>query len=127
MKMTRHKPGTPSWVDLASPDVEATKAFYTGLFGWQAYASPKDSLTNLAVTISGLGADAQLDHFLIPSKTSLGDVPAMGSVYFAARVGEAASGVAAAGGSRSSSSDLGRSSTVPLSTSAMRGWPSEEA
>ena len=40
MKMTRHKPGTPSWVDLASPDVEATKAFYTGLFGWQAYTVP---------------------------------------------------------------------------------------
>src|SRR2546423_11676528 len=40
MKMTQHKPGTPSWVDLASPDVEATKAFYTGLFGWQAYTVP---------------------------------------------------------------------------------------
>lgn len=26
--------GTPSWVDLTSPDVEASKAFYGGLFGW---------------------------------------------------------------------------------------------
>jgi predicted enzyme related to lactoylglutathione lyase len=31
--------GTPSWVDLASPDLEASKRFYGGLFGWQADAS----------------------------------------------------------------------------------------
>ncbi len=29
-------PGTPSWVDLASPDVGASVAFYGGLFGWNA-------------------------------------------------------------------------------------------
>jgi predicted enzyme related to lactoylglutathione lyase len=29
-------PGTPSWVDLASPDVEASVAFYGSLFGWKA-------------------------------------------------------------------------------------------
>ena len=29
-------PGTPSWIDSSSTDVAATKAFYTGLFGWQA-------------------------------------------------------------------------------------------
>ncbi len=28
--------GTPSWVDLASPDVDASVAFYGGLFGWDA-------------------------------------------------------------------------------------------
>lgn len=28
--------GIPSWVDLMSPDVDASKAFYTGLFGWEA-------------------------------------------------------------------------------------------
>jgi predicted enzyme related to lactoylglutathione lyase len=28
--------GTPSWVDLASPDVDASKAFYGALFGWGA-------------------------------------------------------------------------------------------
>ncbi len=26
--------GTPSWVDLSTPDPEASKAFYAGLFGW---------------------------------------------------------------------------------------------
>lgn len=30
-----HAPGTPSWVDLSSPDVEASAAFYGELFGWR--------------------------------------------------------------------------------------------
>lgn len=29
-------PGTPSWVDLASPDVDASVAFYRELMGWSA-------------------------------------------------------------------------------------------
>jgi hypothetical protein len=32
----RYEPGTPSWVDLASTDIAASVAFYTGLFGWEA-------------------------------------------------------------------------------------------
>jgi predicted enzyme related to lactoylglutathione lyase len=28
--------GTPCWVDLMAPDVDAAKAFYGGLFGWDA-------------------------------------------------------------------------------------------
>ncbi len=31
---TSQAPGTPSWVDLGSPDLEVTNAFYQGLFGW---------------------------------------------------------------------------------------------
>jgi uncharacterized protein len=31
--------GTISWVDLASGDMEATKAFYAGIFGWTAQAA----------------------------------------------------------------------------------------
>lgn len=33
-EMTSHTPGTPSWVDLATPDTEASVAFYDSLFGW---------------------------------------------------------------------------------------------
>ncbi len=29
-------PGTPSWVDLASPNPDESAAFYGGLFGWKA-------------------------------------------------------------------------------------------
>ena len=33
-------PGTFSWVDLASDDMEATKAFYAGIFGWTVHVTP---------------------------------------------------------------------------------------
>jgi predicted enzyme related to lactoylglutathione lyase len=26
--------GSPNWIDLGTPDVEAAKVFYGGLFGW---------------------------------------------------------------------------------------------
>lgn len=31
---TSYEPGTPSWADLATPDVDASARFYGGLFGW---------------------------------------------------------------------------------------------
>jgi len=31
-----YPPGTPSWVDLSTPDKSASKAFYSALFGWEA-------------------------------------------------------------------------------------------
>ena len=34
-----YAPGTPMWVDLASPDLEASKAFYSSLFGWEAWVT----------------------------------------------------------------------------------------
>ena len=33
---TGYEPGTPSWVDLSTPDPEGAKRFYGELFGWQA-------------------------------------------------------------------------------------------
>jgi predicted enzyme related to lactoylglutathione lyase len=35
-EVTEYAPGTPSWVDLASPDPDASARFYGGLFGWDA-------------------------------------------------------------------------------------------
>jgi hypothetical protein len=35
-EITEYAPGTPSWIDLGSPDIEGSKAFYTALFGWEA-------------------------------------------------------------------------------------------
>ena len=36
VEFTSYPPGTPSWVDLSSPDVAGAKAFYGALFGWEA-------------------------------------------------------------------------------------------
>lgn len=35
-EVSEYAPGTPSWVDLASPDPDASARFYGGLFGWEA-------------------------------------------------------------------------------------------
>jgi predicted enzyme related to lactoylglutathione lyase len=41
--MPEYAPGTPSWVDLSSPDVDASAAFYRELMGWAATeAGPAD-------------------------------------------------------------------------------------
>ena len=37
---TSYAPGTPSWVDLGSPDAKAAADFYGGLFGWKAEMDP---------------------------------------------------------------------------------------
>lgn len=34
---TQHAPGTPSWIDLATPDLTASKQFYGSLFGWDVH------------------------------------------------------------------------------------------
>lgn len=35
-RRSSYEPGTPCWIDLMSPDVDASTTFYTGVFGWQA-------------------------------------------------------------------------------------------
>lgn len=35
-----HAPGTPSWLDLATTDMEGAKAFYGALFGWEFFTEP---------------------------------------------------------------------------------------
>lgn len=34
-RFTTHAPGTPSWVDLMCPDLDAAQAFYSSVFGWE--------------------------------------------------------------------------------------------
>ncbi|MCX4626481.1 VOC family protein [Streptomyces sp. NBC_01443] len=34
MNVTRHPENSVSWIDLGTPDMETTTAFYTALFGW---------------------------------------------------------------------------------------------
>jgi predicted enzyme related to lactoylglutathione lyase len=38
---TSYAPGTPSWVDLGSPDPAASAAFYGEMFGWNAAIDPR--------------------------------------------------------------------------------------
>ena len=42
MKITSYAQGTPCWVELATTDQAAAKAFYADLFGWDYEDSPID-------------------------------------------------------------------------------------
>jgi predicted enzyme related to lactoylglutathione lyase len=40
---TSYAPGTPCWIDLATPDVEAAATFYNSLFGWDVPELPNSA------------------------------------------------------------------------------------
>src|SRR5262245_5789291 len=41
--VTKYPAGTPSWVDLGTPDPDAGSQFYSGLFGWQIEEGPPEA------------------------------------------------------------------------------------
>ncbi len=64
-EFTAHAPGTPSWTDLMSPDVDASVAFYTAVFGWDAEDQFDDQGNRVYVmfrldgkAVAGLGGQA---------------------------------------------------------------------
>ena len=42
-EMTKYEPGTPSWVDLGTPDLDGAIKFYGDLFGWQIDKGPEEA------------------------------------------------------------------------------------
>jgi predicted enzyme related to lactoylglutathione lyase len=43
MQISSYPQGTPNWVDLGTPDLDATLAFYGGLFGWTSEEGPPEA------------------------------------------------------------------------------------
>jgi uncharacterized protein len=43
MEMESYEPGTPSWIDLGTEDIDATVAFYGTLLGWTTPAGPPEA------------------------------------------------------------------------------------
>jgi hypothetical protein len=39
MDRDSYEPGTPSWVDLGTSDIDGAAAFYSGLFGWECVSA----------------------------------------------------------------------------------------
>jgi predicted enzyme related to lactoylglutathione lyase len=89
---TSYIPGTPSWVDMGSPDPAAAAAFYTGLFGWSVDFDERPEAGGYAVatlrgkSVAGLG----------PAQSP--DVPPFWSVYVTVRNTDAALEEAVAAG-----------------------------
>ncbi|MCP4304925.1 MAG: VOC family protein [bacterium] len=57
-EITSHAPGTPSWIDLATTDLDAAKSFYGGLFGWGTVdlPSPEGAYSMLTKDGAAVGA-----------------------------------------------------------------------
>lgn len=59
-EMDRYENGVPSWVDIGSPDLAGTLAFYTSLFGWEAQdmgeqAGHYHMVTKMGRFVTGIG------------------------------------------------------------------------
>ena len=67
---TSYAPGTPSWVDLGSPNTVASAEFYGALFGWRAEMDPRPEAGGYGLftldgkNVAGLGP--QMNHDLPP-------------------------------------------------------------
>ena len=84
-------PGKPIWVDLASTEIEKSKAFYSGLFGWTPEEQGPEAGGYVIFTLGGKTVAA-----VAPAQQ--GQFPAW-SIYFGSEDADAtASAVEAAGG-----------------------------
>ncbi|MCP5024978.1 MAG: VOC family protein [Actinomycetia bacterium] len=96
-EFTSHPPGTPSWVDLMSPDIDASKAFYQSAFGWDAedQLDPEGNRVYVMFSVNGKGAAG-----LGGQPPDMGPMPALWNTYITvADVVATTEAVTSAGGS----------------------------
>src|SRR5918992_5648531 len=72
-KRTGHPPGTFSWVDLATTDPAAAKAFYAGLFGWET--QDDDAGDGAVYTLCRVEGDAVCGLFEMPEDMRASGAP----------------------------------------------------
>jgi uncharacterized protein len=77
---SEYAPGTPSWVDLATPNLEASEAFYGTLFGWAFDAQDTGDANNpyVLATQSGKAVAGMMN--LTPEMRE-GGMPPVWSTY----------------------------------------------
>ena len=96
-EFTAHPAGTPCWVDLMSPDVDASKSFYSALFGWDSEDQLDDNGNRVYVMFSLRGKNVAGLGGQPPGAV---DMPAIWNSYVATDdVAATAEKVTAAGGS----------------------------
>jgi predicted enzyme related to lactoylglutathione lyase len=76
---TSHAPGTLSFVDLATTDVDGAKAFYTALFGWEP--EDGDAGGGAVYTMFRLGGDAVTGLMALPVDLHSAGVPPSWTSY----------------------------------------------
>lgn len=93
---TSYEHGTPSWIDLMTPDVDGARAFYGGLFGWTADETTDDDGALLYVN---LRKDGKLVAGLGEQPPEMAGMPPVWSTYVAVdNVDDVLEKVPAAGG-----------------------------
>jgi predicted enzyme related to lactoylglutathione lyase len=120
---TEYAPGIPSWVDLATTDPAAAKAFYGALFGWTFDDQPTDDAANPYTLASLNGQVAAGVMAQMPEMRDAG-APPMWSTYVTVADADATTAkVEAAGGSVFSPPfdvvDAGRMSVIADPTGAV--------
>lgn len=90
-----YEPGTPCWVDLGSPDLEAAAEFYAALFGWEVPAAENVENTGGYRRATKNGADVA---GMMPLMQE-GQPPAWTSYVSVADADATAAAVESAGGS----------------------------
>jgi predicted enzyme related to lactoylglutathione lyase len=77
---TEHAPGTPSWTDLATPDLDASQSFYGALFGWDFETQDTGSPENPYV-IASQGGKATAGMMRLTPEMQAGGMPPVWATY----------------------------------------------
>jgi uncharacterized protein len=72
-KRERYEPGTFSWVDLGTTDLDGAKQFYSSLFGWQADDQPVGE--GMVYSMQQIGGDNVAAIYEMSSENRERDVP----------------------------------------------------
>lgn len=77
---TTYQAGTPCWIDLTAPDVDAATAFYTGLFGWEAVDQFDDEGNRIYTNFT---RDGQVVAGMGQQQPEMAGMPPIWNTYFA--------------------------------------------
>src|SRR5580693_4061397 len=93
----KHAPGSFSWIELATTNQPAAKAFYSSLFGWEPADFPMGP--DQFYTIFNIGGRAAAAGYTIDGAMAAQGVPPHWGIYVATESADAAAEkVTAAGG-----------------------------
>ena len=72
-----NEPVSFAWNELLTKDLDAAKAFYSALFGWEITADNNDGIEYYAINNAG-----RLNAGILPWSSQMGEVPPNWGVYF---------------------------------------------
>jgi predicted enzyme related to lactoylglutathione lyase len=96
-EVTSYEPGTPSYIDLATTDLDAAKHFYGALFDWDAQDMPAGD-QGIYTMLSKQGKEVAGAYQMNPEMAAQGVPPNWTTYITVADVAAAATAVTASGG-----------------------------